>query len=696
MARARQKENGERLVTASEVAEIGNVRPSAVSNWRKRFPDFPKSVGTAPSGGDLFRLSDVERWLRTRPDRTERVSASNRLWGVANQLRGRSLAGDLVALVAMAGAFVHLARQQGEASVLRDGSADPISSVRGAIDRLASSHQELSLLFAPLADLESSAVRLLLETLAEFDGREDLAQAVDTFVARGSRYGEFRTSQGLLDLITDIAELGGVVFDPAAGPGEFLIRAGVNARRTTTLLGQELSVDAWRICLSRMILHGIEARIELGDSLLEDRFPSLRADTILCEPPAGTRWAGAKGTLSRDPRWELLGLLESPPPRATDFAWLAHVIQHLAPAGRGYVVLPPGSLVRSGIEARLRSELLRQGTLEAVITLPTAATHSSLAASALWIVQQPVPDPRPVLLVDGRDKDSTPADLHHRIATAVYEWRTRSDTFEPEAGFATSVPVLELLGGDVSLEPSRWLFEPDLVDRDSVIEAVTEAQRQLAASHENLPSQPARVNVQAVSDPPPRMRVRELVDRGFATVVRPARLKPDDYVDEGGVPVWLPADVRRPWEREEDRRGVNQASVKPESVTKPGDIVLTTIGEIRTRVDVEGGHVLGTSLQALRLEEGLFNTRAVAALLISEQNRRLVSGTIPRVNVLDLELPQLSRDEAGEMASALDALEDEEGAGHAIAQAAAVLREAIVEAVATGVVRVSKGSDRDD
>jgi hypothetical protein len=61
---APNSEYGERLIGASEVAQIARVQPSAVSNWRKRYPDFPAPAGTAASGGDLFDLSAVETWLR--------------------------------------------------------------------------------------------------------------------------------------------------------------------------------------------------------------------------------------------------------------------------------------------------------------------------------------------------------------------------------------------------------------------------------------------------------------------------------------------------------------------------------------------------------------------------------------------------------------------------------------------------------
>ena len=81
-------------VTLSQIAELAGVGPSAVSNWRKRFDDFPQPVETAAGGSDLFPLTQVEDWLgrhgRVDPDRvSERL-----LFQATNLLRGRMAADD--------------------------------------------------------------------------------------------------------------------------------------------------------------------------------------------------------------------------------------------------------------------------------------------------------------------------------------------------------------------------------------------------------------------------------------------------------------------------------------------------------------------------------------------------------------------------------------------------------------------------
>jgi hypothetical protein len=370
------------------------------------------------------------------------------------------------------------------------------------------------------------------------------------------------------------------------------------------------------------------------------------------------------------------------------------VIHHLAPEGRGYVLLPSGSLFRGGLEARFRSELLRSGAVEAIIALPRAATSTPTAAAfALWVVRPPVSNPSPVLMIDGTGERTLDRQLRQRLADTLQIWRQRPEEFEPTAGFATTVPVLELLAGDATLVPSRWLYEPELIDPAAINESVERAVAELAAAYTELPNQPPHFELEPVAVPVGRVRVRDLAELGLATLLRAARFKSDNYSEEG-LPVWLPGDIHDPWRRHEPPKFVDPALVDHRSVTEPGDVVFTTIGGLRTRVDTDGGHVLGTSLQALRLRPNTFDPHAFAALLTSESNRRLLTGTtIPRVNVLELEIPQFDLLSAARVGEVLRELDHELEVTHAAAAGAETLRRALIDALASGAATIGKNSE---
>src|SRR4051812_2287697 len=69
-----RESDGAELITASEIAEFAGVTQSAVSNWRKRFTNFPQPEGTAETGGDLFSRDAIEAWLEERPRPARRPS----------------------------------------------------------------------------------------------------------------------------------------------------------------------------------------------------------------------------------------------------------------------------------------------------------------------------------------------------------------------------------------------------------------------------------------------------------------------------------------------------------------------------------------------------------------------------------------------------------------------------------------------
>lgn len=681
------------LLTASEIAELAGVSQSAVSNWRKRFEDFPPPAGTAPTGGDLFRLDQVQAWLNTRPTqaRKRERDTSQELWGVTDRLRGRALPADLGAIVAIAAALVDAARELGLAPECLRTETDVAEWLRTTSGRIEAERPELADLFAPLAEVDPESLRLLLDTLDKFSSRAQLTGAVDVILSRSARYGDFRTAPAVAELLVRLAEPYTAVYDPAAGSGEFLLCAAA-AVRNISVYGQELNEQAWRVGKARLMLNRVSAELACGDSFTDDAFPDLRVDAVLCEPPAGSR-APEMQQLAGDRRWELLGMSQAPPTRAADFAWIAHIVEHLSPEGRAVVLLPTGSLFRGGVEAKLRSELLRQGTVEAIITLPSGGLQTSTAPAAIWILRRPTSRPDDVLLIAG-DAGSEAADeaIDRRISEAVRTWREGRDEFRAVAGFAAGVPVLQLLKGDASLLPSRWIYEPSLVDTDELVSRVRNAQRDLedADTLAHVPGVPGFA-LALVPEARQRLRVGDV-----AEVIRPSRIKKTDYVDDG-LPVWLPGDIRPPWDRTEPARYADPTQVDPRSVTEPGDIVITTIGTLRARVDTEGGHVLGTSLHALRLRTDAFDPEVIAVLLTSEQNQRLLTGTaIPRVNVRELEFPSFDLAEASEISRIMRAVEQEEERAHTLARSASELRAAVVEALATGAATIRSTPEKSD
>ncbi|MDP4510671.1 HsdM family class I SAM-dependent methyltransferase [Nonomuraea turcica] len=188
--------------------------------------------------------------------------------------------------------------------------------------------------------------------------------------------------------------------------------------------------------------------VRAGDAVREDAFGSLQADAVTCVPPFGERNWGYED-LASDIRW-LYGLPSRGEP---ELPWVQHGLYHLKPGRHMAVVMPPAAADRrSG--RRIRAQLLRTGTLRAVVSLPAGIAPGALASPHLWVLRRPSPGdpiPRHVLMLDLSDMPEV------QLRDAVLErWRTFTASSDMELEGA--VPVNRPLGrrGRSDARPPNW------------------------------------------------------------------------------------------------------------------------------------------------------------------------------------------------------------------------------------------------
>ena len=199
-------------VSATQVAELAGVGAWAVSNWRKRFPDFPRPVGASPGGGDLFLLSEVEAWLRgrNRPVRRRsdfQQSNSGRSFGTyprARTPRGARRSSSRV-LVPCSSSSREL-----DLPLATDTTGAGGSGAGGTSGTLfasvAKTRPDAARALEPLAELDADGgPRLLMDTLTN-STREVAALSIDVLLTRASRYSEFRTDPDYATLPPDFAK----------------------------------------------------------------------------------------------------------------------------------------------------------------------------------------------------------------------------------------------------------------------------------------------------------------------------------------------------------------------------------------------------------------------------------------------------------------------------------------------------------
>ncbi|MEO3791312.1 N-6 DNA methylase [Nonomuraea sp. B10E15] len=326
--------NAESPVSAAEIARLAGVTRAAVSNWRRRYDDFPAPVSGGPRS-PLFSMSEVNLWLDRHRKRVE-------------------VSHEVLAWQGLRGVY----------------GSDMIRGLADAAQLFVTGHSEF---------LDDDIQPLLEQYAAESSPAEALAGLTERFI--NSAAGSDRVSAPrLIRAVKHFAgSVKGTVFDPACGIGSLLFALG------DTLAGQEVNPSAARLTEYRAKLAGLhDVAIRVGDALRADQWPDLRADLVVCDPPTNVRDWGREELLL-DARWEL-----GPPTRAeSELAWLQHCYAHAAPGGRVIIVMPASVAYRKA-GRRIRAEVVRRGILTDVVALPAGMVTSHAQPVHLWQLSRPV------------------------------------------------------------------------------------------------------------------------------------------------------------------------------------------------------------------------------------------------------------------------------------------------------------------
>ncbi len=294
--------------------------------------------------------------------------------------------------------------------------------------------------------------------------RDVLGRVYEYFLAQfasaeGKKGGEFYTPRCIVRLLVEMIEpFRGRVYDPCCGSSGMFVQSvefirahatgnnnGGRARADISIYGQELNYTTWRLAKMNLAIRGIDGQIAQGDSFHNDRFPDLRADYILANPPFNMKnWGGER--LRDDKRWKY-GV---PPPGNANFAWVQHIIHHLAPHGVAGFVLANGSMSsnQSG-EGEIRKNIIEADLVDCMVALPGQLFYSTQIPACLWFLAKDKRNGRfrdrsgQVLFIDARRLgvmvDRTHRELTDdeiaRIARSYHAWRG-----EPGAGEYRDVP----------------------------------------------------------------------------------------------------------------------------------------------------------------------------------------------------------------------------------------------------------------
>ena len=197
-------------------------------------------------------------------------------------------------------------------------------------------------------------------------------------LAEGKKGGQYYTPKAIVGLIVNMLQpFKGRVYDPAMGSGGFFVQSedfieqhagksaknqGNKASGQISVYGQESNPTTWKLAAMNMAIRGIDFNFGPGpaDTLLNDLHPDLRADYVMANPPFNMKeWWNAR--LENDPRW----IAGNPPQGNANFAWLQHMLYHLAPTGSMALLLANGSMSsNTNFEGEIRKRLVEDDYVE--------------------------------------------------------------------------------------------------------------------------------------------------------------------------------------------------------------------------------------------------------------------------------------------------------------------------------------------
>lgn len=325
---------------------------------------------------------------------------------------------------------------------------------------------------------------------------------ITQFAAKeGQNGGEFYTPSSIVKTLVEILKPfeNCRVYDPACGSGGMFvqsakfIQAHSGKRGAISVYGQEANPDTWKMAKMNMAIRGIDA--DFGpyhaDTFRNDLHKSLKADFVLANPPFNYHPWGQEDLL-QDVRWKY-GI---PPASNANYAWIQHMIHHLAPNGKIGLVLANGSLsTTSGGEDKIREKIVRDDLVEGIIALPTQLFYSVQIAVTLWFITKNKKQTNKTLFIDAR-KLGHKVDRTHRdfsdediqlLATTFTKFQ--EGTLEEKKGFCAIADIETIEKQDFILTPSRYVGIEEVEEDDEPFDEkmtrlTTELSEMFEKSHE--------------------------------------------------------------------------------------------------------------------------------------------------------------------------------------------------------------------
>lgn len=317
----------------------------------------------------------------------------------------------------------------------------------------------------------------------------------------GVKGGEFYTPSSIVKTIVAILKPfeDCRVYDPCCGSGGMFVQSAqfiashAGSIDRVSVYGQESNADTWKMAKINMAIRGIDANLgpHQADTFYNDVHKTQKFDFIMANPPFNLSNWGAEH-LKDDVRWKY-GM---PPAGNANYAWIQHMIHHLAPNGKIGLVLANGALsTQSSGEGDIRRNIVDADLVEGIVAMPTQLFYSVTIPVTLWFISKNKKQKNRTLFIDARKmghmvdrkhRDFSPEDIQKLADTfTAFE----EGTLEDVKGFCAVVNTQDIAKQDYILTPGRYVGIEEVEDdgepfEEKMARLTGELSEMFAKSHE--------------------------------------------------------------------------------------------------------------------------------------------------------------------------------------------------------------------
>ncbi|MBK9318169.1 MAG: SAM-dependent DNA methyltransferase [Bacteroidetes bacterium] len=313
----------------------------------------------------------------------------------------------------------------------------------------------------------------------------------------GKKGGEFYSPRGVVVTIVRLLkpQPKHKVYDPTCGSGGMLIESAkyvaelpngkVGNNINISLYGQEKNLGTWAIGKMNMILHNyLDVDLRKGDTITEPQHKDNKNelmvfDRVIANPPFSQDawWTPAEVSqevkLDKDGKEKKITPNYSkvvvdkygrfqygiPPRGYADLAFLQHMIATLKQDGKAGIILPHGTLFRSGTEGSIREKLLKADLIEGIIGLPAALFYNTGIPASIWIINKDKSAKlkNKIIIIDASNEYKEGKNQNELLPTHVEKIIIAYDGLKNIDKFMRLVEISEIANNDYNLNISRYI-----------------------------------------------------------------------------------------------------------------------------------------------------------------------------------------------------------------------------------------------